>query len=257
MTSLPASISALGCSALALAFGLLSTATGCNFILNPANSDEVIRCKNATECERDSYFAKSLATKRTDASCDAPGSGGGGFTSSKTNQVCSIIDRTDVSCDPTILMKGKFYDAWEQAMMNAGAYTDCPGAMKGSLGCAAKDSGGCNAGLSKNELGVCDDPKSPNPLYNYKSEDLFGQDVKDQHCRSYFCSDEFVCSNAGSSPKCVRCDPDAEIGQGGCGELALAGKRSTVYQSEAQLKDVCLDAADPEATVFGDAVAAP
>ena len=56
--------------------------TGCNFILNPANSDEVVRCKNTTECEQEEKFFEVLGTNRVDAACSAPGGGGGGFTSS-------------------------------------------------------------------------------------------------------------------------------------------------------------------------------
>ena len=50
--------------------------TGCNFILNPANSDEVIRCKNTTECEQEKFFFEVLNTNRVDAACSAPGGGG-------------------------------------------------------------------------------------------------------------------------------------------------------------------------------------
>lgn len=243
--------------ALLLAASLVASITGCNFILNPTHSDDVIRCKNATECERADVFAEVLAEGRTNASCDAPGSGGGGFTSSKTNQVCSLIDRTDVSCDPTIYMAGPFYDAWASADFNKEVYTACTGAMKGSLGCPPTDSGSCTAPLKKNALGFCDDGKGVNPLYGFTTEDQIGQDVKDQHCRSYFCSEEFVCNNTGSSPKCARCDPDAKVGEGGCGELAFGGKRSTVYQDDATLADKCLDVANADKTVFGAPVTAP
>ena len=52
--------------------------TGCNFILNPEKSDEVIRCKNTTECEEEPFFFAALNTERFDASCGAPSGGGGG-----------------------------------------------------------------------------------------------------------------------------------------------------------------------------------
>ena len=84
---------------------------------------------------------------------------------------------------------------------------------------------------------------------------MFGQDVKDQHCRSYFCDDSFVCDSG--SKKCTRCNSssDAEdLGQGACAELALQGQRSTVYQNTEALEDGCQDPSDVEMTVFGPPV---
>lgn len=228
--------------------------TGCNFILNPANSDEVIRCKNTTECEGESFFFEALNTNRVDAACAAPGSGGGGFTSSKTNQVCSVVDKVSVSCDPAVFMKGPFFDAWERANANKAAYVACPADKAGTLGCAPTFNGTCTAPLEVNSYGLCDDG-SGLPLFPATAE-LFGQDVKDQHCRSYFCDDAFVCN--AKTNKCIRCDPakDAlsDLGQGACGDQALQGKRSTVYQSAETLESACLDASDVEMTAFGPPV---
>jgi hypothetical protein len=228
--------------------------TGCNFILNPERYDDVIRCKNTSECEGESYFFDALNTERVDASCAAPGSGGGGFTSSKTNQVCSVVDKASVSCDPAVFMKGPFYDAWERANTNKAAYVPCSGDKLGTFGCAPTFNGTCANGLEVNDYGVCDDG-SGLPLFP-ASDELFGQDVKDQHCRSYFCDDAFVCN--GRTNKCIRCDPSkdtvGDLGQGACGDLALQGVRSTVYQSKGDLESMCPDASDVEMTVFGPPV---
>ncbi|MBA3545843.1 MAG: hypothetical protein H0T76_05105 [Nannocystis sp.] len=228
--------------------------SGCNFILNPENSDEVIRCKNTTECESESVFFPALNTERLDATCSAPGGAGNDFTSSKTNQVCSVVDKVGVSCDPAVFSKGPFYDAWERAMANAAAYTTCSADQLGTLGCAPTFNGACSGGLTVNDYGVCDDA-SGLPLYAGSDPDLFGQDVKDQHCRSYFCDDSFVC-NAGN--KCVRCDESkdavGDLGKGACGDLAIQGKRSTVYQTAKQLKDACPEASDIDMTAFGPPV---
>lgn len=229
--------------------------TGCNFILNPANSDEVIRCKNTTECEQESYFSEVLRTNRVDASCSAPGGGGGDISSSKTNQVCSVVDKVSVSCDPAVFMKGPFFDAWERAQANANAYIACNADQQGSLGCPPRFNGACNAPLEVNDYGVCDDGAGL-PLYAGNDPALFGQDVKDQHCRSYFCDDSFVCN--GRTKKCVRCDPSkdgmGDLGQGACADLAIQGQRSTVYQSAATLKSACADESDVEQTAFGPPV---
>jgi hypothetical protein len=229
--------------------------TGCNFILNPANSDEVIRCKNTTECEQESFFFEALNTNRVDASCAAPASGGGDISSSKTNQVCSVVDKVSVSCDPAVFAKGPFYDAWERAMDNANAYAPCAGDQLGTLGCAPTFNGACATGLEVNDFGVCDDGTGL-PLYAGSTAELFGQDVKDQHCRSYFCDDSFVC-NAGTN-KCIRCDSSKDelkdLGKGACADLAIQGQRSTVYQDEDTLKATCQDASDAEMTAFGPPV---
>ena len=234
--------------------------TGCNFILNPANSDEVVRCKKTTEWEPEAKIFEVLGSNRVDAACSAPGGGGGGFTSSKTNQVCSVVDKASVSCDPAVFMKGPFYDAWERANTNKAAYAVCPADKLGTLGCAPTFSGSCSAGLEVNNFGVCDDGAGL-PLFPASDPELFGQDVKDQHCRSYFCDESFVCN--GKTNKCIRCDPDkdavGDLGQGACGEQALQGKRSTVYKSATELEDSCPDSSDAEMTVFGPpvTVAAP
>lgn len=230
--------------------------TGCNFILNPANSDEVIRCKNTSECERESFFAEALNTERVDASCGAPASGGGDISSSKTNQVCSVVDRASVSCDPSVFSKGPFYDAWERANTNKAAYVPCSGEKLGTFGCAPTFNGSCTAPLKVNGYGVCDDGSGPD-LFPAGDPELFGQDVKDQHCRSFFCDADFVCN--GKTNKCIRCDPDKDtvddLGQGACGDLALQGVRSTVYQSDEDLTGECLDASNIDLTMFGPPVA--
>ncbi len=232
----------------------LFASTGCNFILNPANSDDVIRCKNTTECEKEDFFIPTLREGRTDASCGAPG-GAMSFTSSKENQVCSLVDKGGVSCGSDNLPAGDFADAVEEADKNSGAYSPCVGDKKGTLGCPTLSSGTCAAGLKPNKFGTCDDGKG---LPLIASTDAYAlQDVKDQHCRSYFCDDSFVCNSETS--KCVRCDEDLGtdgIGKGACGDLALGGVRSTVYFSQEKLEAECPDTSKFETTQFGPVVVA-
>lgn len=231
--------------------GSLLVGTGCNFIFNPANSDDIVRCKNTTECEKDEAFFEALNTERLDASCQAPG-GSATFGTSKTNQVCSMVDKASVSCGTENLPAIPFADAVEEATTNKGVYAPCPASMKGKLGCTARDDGTCDNGLSNSVHGVCDD-KQGQPLYA-ASDAFLLQDVKDQQCRSYFCSDEFVCDDKS---KCIRCDPDKKVGEGGCGDLALNGARSTVYQSNTTLDTACPDASAFDGTEFGPIVVDP
>ena len=214
----------------------LFASAGCNFILNPANSDDVIRCKNTTECEKEAFFIEELRKERTDAACGAPGSGGGGFTTSKTNQVCSLVDKVSVSCGVEALPAGDFASAVDAAMMNSEVYAPCVGDKRGTLGCAPLGNGTCAAGLTVNDFGACDDGKGL-PVME-PSDTLILQDVRDQHCRSYFCDETFVCNTQTS--KCVRCNDDLGVdglGQGACGDLVLSGARSTVYLSQDQLSE--------------------
>ena len=230
----------------------LFASAGCNFILNPANSDDVIRCKNTTECEKEEFFITELRKERADAACGAPG-GGGSFTTSKTNQVCSLVDKASVSCGTEALPVSGFADAVDDAIMNDDVYAPCVGEKNGTLGCAPLNNGTCTAGLTPNEFGTCDDGKGY-PLIE-ASAALKLQDVKDQHCRSYFCDDSFVCNSKTS--KCVRCDDSLgadRLGEGTCGDLAINGARSTVYLSQNKLESECPDTSAFEKTKFGPVV---
>lgn len=229
----------------------LLLSAGCNFIFNPANSDDIVRCKNTIECEKEETFFEYLNTERLDAQCSAPG-GSATFGTSKTNQVCSLVDKASVACGTDMLPAGAFADAVEAATANKAVYAPCAADKKGTLGCEPKTDGSCDKGLTKTAHGLCDD-KQGLPLYA-ASEAYLLQDVKDQQCRSYFCSDQFVCDDKS---KCIRCDPDKDVGKGGCGDLALAGARSTVYQSEEDLIGDCPEVSTFEGTKFGPVVPDP
>ena len=245
----------------AAALVLVSTlgASGCNFIFNPVNSDDVIRCKNTTECEQQETFRDALNTGRLDAACTAPGSGGGDFTTSKTNQVCSVTDKASVSCGIDNLPAGAYQDALDAAAADNNAlYSVCPNDKRGTLGCPARADGSCDSGLESNVFKTCDDGSGEHPLYAPSDADSFiQQDVRDQHCRSFFCDSEFVCNS--NTQKCQRCNDsitDAKgLGRGACAELALAGARSTVYQSQDELVSSCPDTSKFETTQFGPPVA--
>jgi hypothetical protein len=254
-------MSSLRAASLALSLAGLALLPACNFIFNPAKSDSVIRCKNATECEDEPFFLDALSTQRVDASCGAPG-GSGSFTESNTNQVCSVVDKASVSCQLDMFAEDTpGFQAYASAMTEAGAYAACSAERRGSLGCPPRATGtACDAG-EPNVFGVCDDGSGAWPLYQPTGE-LIGQDVLDQHCRSYFCDENFVCDRGNF--QCRRCtevedagDAAEALGNGACADLALLGKRSTVYQSEGQLGDDCPMQSDVDDTRFGAVVMSP
>lgn len=235
------------------AAGLLSA--GCNFILNPANSDEVTRCKNATECEQNDKFAGILANERTDAACKAPATGSGSFTSAKNNLVCSIVDKASVSCDAEAFAEdAPLRVKYEEAKAQGSVYL-CPANLKGVTGCPSLN-GNCDDPKAKpNDFDICDDGSGVFPFAE-PTADLLAQDVLDQHCRSYFCDDNFVCN---ANKKCVRCrdidkDETDQIGDGACVDFALQGKLSSIYRDNGCDDDSVSDADD---TKFGAVVVAP
>src|SRR5262249_43717196 len=157
------------------------------------------------------------------------GSISGGFTQGKNDQVCSVIDRQSVSCSP---------DAYDKTTKFATVYADATSAANkanytcnpGDLGCDAKADKTCKVG-TPNEFGTC-----ASALIGPNADKRLGKDVKDQHCRNYFCDDSFACNV--STNKCVRCDEHSKDADGiGCGELALLGKPSTVYDHDNSCQD--------------------
>jgi signal transduction histidine kinase len=245
-------------AAVVAAAGLSS---GCNFIFNPAKSDSVIRCKNATECEDEAIFKSTIAENRTEAVCRAPDQGGS-FVSSKNNLVCSLVDKASVSCDAEKFAEGTtLRDAYDEAVaQNLVNDKACPLDKKGTIGCPSLN-GNCDSG-EENVFGICDDGSGMYPLAQPVVDEaaklnMLAQDVLDQHCRSYFCDDQFVCNK---KRQCVRCDdsPEAEdLGDGACADIALNGKVSTVYRNDNPDNASCEDKADPDNTAFGDVVLAP
>src|SRR5690606_18472949 len=80
----------------------VTTSLGCNFIMNP-DGDGVFRCDNPDDC--DVPLAAALSDERTQSRCGAAGgAGGGGFTESQDNKVCSVVDKEDVPCSPNLIM---------------------------------------------------------------------------------------------------------------------------------------------------------
>ncbi|MCY1012374.1 hypothetical protein OV079_43930 [Nannocystis pusilla] len=242
---------------------------GCNFIMNP-DGDGVFRCDNPDDC--DVPLQDALADKRTQSRCAAAGGGGGGFTQSQDNKVCSVLDKEDVSCNPAPYANDDSVPvakAYNDALDEGGAYS-CAQELYGSAGCPPNGST-CNEGLELRTYetlsGDADNPEqtearvcAPKGVAAVAGNSAVrGFDVLDQHCRSYFCDDAFVCnrgSGTSSGWRCVRCDPDKAYGNGGCGTMYLQGAPSTVYTADLG-GDACDDVASADKTEFGPVVPAP
>ena len=114
-------------------------------------------------------------------------------------------------------------------------YAACDATQLGAMGCPP-NGGACNQGLAENDAGLCDDddPATPRAV-QLEDPELVGLDVRDQFCRSYFCDDRFVCDPGSNN--CVLCDPDELYGEGGCGQVWIAGARSwSRWRSRARVR---------------------
>lgn len=247
----------------------VATSFGCNFIMNP-EGDGVFRCDNPDDCNVP--LAEALFDKRGQSRCGAAGGGAGGFTESQDNKVCSIVDREDVSCNPSIITSDENLPVamtYTEAVAQLGVYASCAVEDYGTEGCQPAGST-CAAGLKVRTYdslsGESDNPEVSEGLQVCARDGvsavlangaLKGFDVLDQHCRSYFCDDDFVCnrgSGTSSGWRCTRCDPDKAYGNGGCGTLYLQGAPSTVY---ADVGASCEAEASFDKTDFGPVVMAP
>lgn len=249
----------------------LTSLLGCNFILNP-DGDGILRCDNPDDC--DVPLADALADDRGQSRCGAAGGGGGGFTESQDNKVCSVVDKEDVSCNPSTFMGNDqipVAKAYNEAIAQTGVYTTCIPEDFGKVGCAPSGTT-CEAGLEvrtyQSLSGDADNPEvseqkvcTPKGVAAVTANSaLKGFDVLDQHCRSYFCDDAFVCnrgSGTSSGWRCTRCDPEKAYGNGGCGTMYLQGAASTVYTSGDALGTGCEERANFDKTDFGPIVPAP
>ncbi len=234
---------------------------GCSFILNPENSDDVVRCSNPTDCEEDPAFSELLSDNRFDPVCSGAGGVGTDISETAKDLVCSVTF-TDIGCDPMSKSAGHpLFDTYTMAIAQDQVYVACSSEEFGLAGCPPGPMG-CNNGAAPEDFGgmvICPDPSSAFPAYPPNLlEEPAGQDVLDQYCQSFFCDDTFVCDRSGGNPRCKVCDPGKPVGQGGCGVLYVHGARSTVYLDDASSSCATSDAGDPSAAVsFGQVVPSP
>jgi len=236
---------------------------GCNFILNPENSDDVVRCANPTDCEEDPAFSDILADNRFDPVCSGAGGVGTDISETATDLVCSV-KFTDVGCDPSAKSAGHpLFDTYENAINQAMVYIACTSEEFGLPGCPPSGTTCTNGAAPEMVSGqfICPDPSSLYPAYPpnvLALQDIRGQDVLDQFRQSYFCDESFVCDRSSGNPRCKICDPGKPVGEGGCGVLYLQGARSSVYLDDTSDSCATANAGDPSAAVsFGQVVMSP
>jgi hypothetical protein len=208
--------------ALALAsFGAFGVS--CTAILAPR--DDVQRCGTADDCDPTGDERYVPVCKFDDASLD--------LDSKEVDKICVADFKASVGCNPGSYTKPghPFAVAYEE-LGDISRYATCTPEQLGSQGCLPMG-GSCGEGFAVNAVGLCDDDNPETPMaVQADTEELVGQDVRDQFCRSFFCDERFVCDTGTNF--CVPCDPEQEYGEGGCGEVWIAGARSCVYDVECE-----------------------
>ncbi|MCA9650983.1 MAG: hypothetical protein KC501_13790 [Myxococcales bacterium] len=206
------------------ALGLLGTS--CTAIFAPR--DDVQRCGTADDCDPTGDNRYVPVCKFDDENLD--------LDSSQVDKICVADFKPNVACDArNIANPNDPYRMQYDVLADPSRYVGCAD-TPGAQGCPA--AAGCAAGLQANSRGLCDDtdPSTP-PAFMAESEEMFGQDVRDQFCRSFFCDSRFVCD--GDSGFCVQCKDGDEPGEGGCGQLYIAGAPSCAYQDAGTLDSAC------------------
>ena len=209
-----------------LALALVSLAalggSSCTAILAPR--DDVQRCGTADDCEPTGDNRYVPVCKFGESAEDVE--------SLEVDKICVADFKTSVSCRVEAIVNPEHpYRAKFDELADSARYAVCdPATQLGTRGCPPSGSS-CGEGLAVNAAGLCDDDDPETPmLVQVESEELLGQDVRDQFCRSFFCDERFVCdTTSDNSQVCVLCDPDEPFGEGGCGEVWIAGARSCVY----------------------------
>ena len=212
-----------------VAFAVAAPSTvSCTAIFAPR--DDVQRCGSADDCDATGDNRYVAECRFDEANMD--------LDTTEVDKICIAAFKPDVGCDPASY-QGKVYGDMFESLAVASRYAGPMGMtcteLGGVLGCPPVD-GVCADGLSRNEeTNLCDDG-SGLVFSATTNADLVGQDVKDQFCRSFFCDDRFVCDD---NNRCALCDDDEAPGEGGCGEIYIAGAPSCVYQDEDALKSSC------------------
>jgi hypothetical protein len=209
-----------------LALALVSVAalgSSCTAILAPR--DDVQRCGTADDCE-------PTGDNRYVPVCSF-GEGDDDLESLEVDKICVADFKPSVSCRVESIVDPEHpYRATFDELADSARYASCDAATQlGTRGCPPSG-GTCNEGLAvEDATGLCDDTDESTPMVvQVETEEQYGQDVRDQFCRSYFCDERFVCDTTSpNSQVCVLCDPSDPFGKGGCSEVWIAGARSCVY----------------------------
>ncbi len=196
----------------------LGIGLACTAILNPR--DDVERCGAATDCE-------GTGDKRYVVECRFEE----GVDSTEVDGVC-VAEFAQPSCNPANYANPEHPLTIALSMRgNASNYLCDTPELEGQLGCPPRSTdGGCAEGLAVVN-GTCLVPGSDMVSLAVGGTELYGQDILDQFCRSYFCDEQFVCDR-DSGFICVPCDPDEPFGNGGCGTVVARGAESCIYDND-------------------------
>ena len=219
---------------------LAFVAAACTAILTPR--DDVQRCGTSDDCDStgDERYVAECRFDPDNADLDT----------TEVDKVCVAAFKKP-TCDPTEITFDDGVNVYQEALDEFGMaarYTGCD-ENPGTRGCEpAAGTSTCEDGLSVNDDGLCDDPDARYPAKRVADGVAeAGQDIYDQFCRSFFCDRDFVCDRSDNT--CVKCDPDKPYGEGGCGEIYIAGELSCIYLTGDDLDDACQapdsDLADP------------
>ncbi len=226
-STVPVASSLLRIGVLTLAFG---SAFACSAILRP--NDDVERCGTAEDCSSTGDNRYVPLCKFDDENTD--------LDSTQIDKIC-VADYRSVSCNPMSHLGSSMTNGFVDALDDSAcASVVCSEENLGKAGCPRPSGGGCDAGLEFDDtLNVCVDPDADQPVIPHTflgANELTGQHIKDQFCKSFFCDDTFVCN---ASQQCERCDPDAAYGEGGCGIVYSEGAPAKIYVLGDALEAAC------------------
>ena len=227
---------------LRLLLALCGLSVGCTAILDPERIDDVYRCEFDNQCpvHEDPRFDNICTTN--DMTSNAP-------------KICAPAP--DVSCDPHEYDHNSEFVALYEAVMEDEARYEMQCDDLGPVQGCPVGFGECSDGLSVHKKsGRCDDDDPATPPALAAIPEISGQDVLDQFCRATFCNDRFVCDR--KEHRCVPCVLGEPLGRGGCGDLYLGGRRSSVYTTTDELESNCMgpDSTDENIT-FGPLTSKP
>ena len=217
---------------LALASGLACTA-----IFAP--HDSVQRCGSADDCD-------ATGDNRYDVVCRFDPDHVG-LDSTKVDKICVADFKGNIGCDPGAYANQPDHPFPAKIDQCDDLVLECDAGKLGSLGCAPDMmTGSCDGDLELRD-GICVEEGSNEVVGGPQNID---QGIADQFCKSFFCDEDFVCDSETS--KCVRCDPEAEFGKGGCGLLYANGAPAPFYVLD-DLDDQCAHGdASTDEPVFGE-----
>lgn len=214
-------------------FGIGWGASACTAILAPR--DDVQRCSTAEDCDEtgDPRYVAECRFDEDNLDLDA----------TEVDKVCIAAFKV-VGCNPMNYADDHPYKMAHDSLAGMPGRYSCAG-FEGLQGCAPAAGEQCANGLVINQLGVCDVAENPStPAYQVDPAVTgeVGQDVRDAFCQSFFCEGDWVCDEDFS---CVQCDPEAEIGEGGCGTVYVGGAPSCIYPADPSCGDGMTDEDSP------------